>query len=177
MLPFHLTTKTCHHNYLWTYPQMYPFMTLPVHFHAFILNLFDAVAEFATCCGVVKLNKMKWGYEIERKIFHLLHGVVVFNIWLLFFNGNIISDLLVCDAWWYILGKSCKLLQSCEPTMTVKGSTDTVPSCQLQAWIHRRLAFPAPCEGSRQLFLYQGEIIMYSVTYSNYTMLMFHFYC
>ena len=32
MLLFRLTTKTCQHNYLCTCPQMYPFMTLPVHF-------------------------------------------------------------------------------------------------------------------------------------------------
>ena len=133
--------------------------------------------KFATHCSVVKLNKMKWGCESDRKIFHLLHGVVVFNIWLLFLNGNITSDLWVGDARWYILGESCRLLQSCEPTMTVKGSTDIVPSCQLQAWIQRQLAFPTPCEGSRQLFLYQGKIIMYSVTHSNYTRLMFYFCC
>ena len=36
LLLFQLQTHTCHHNYLCIWPYMCPFMTLPVHFHAFI---------------------------------------------------------------------------------------------------------------------------------------------
>ena len=47
-----------------------------------ILNLFDAVAEVwnTSWSCQTKQNVMKWGYRIDKKIFHLLHGVVVFNI-------------------------------------------------------------------------------------------------
>ena len=37
---------------------------------------------------------------IDRKIFHLLHGVVVFNIHaVFFFNGNVVSELKPVLKW------------------------------------------------------------------------------
>ena len=85
-----------------------------------ILNLFDAVTDVCNtlwCCQT-KENVMKWGYGIDRKVFHLLHGVVVFNICGVVFQCNIISDIRVGNPMVIQFGEKLQLLWSCEPAIT-----------------------------------------------------------
>ena len=65
-----------------------------------ILNLFDIVAEVwnTSWCCQTKQNVMTWGYGFDRKLFHLLHGMVFLTYVLWIFNGNVVSDLRVGDA-------------------------------------------------------------------------------
>ena len=53
-----------------------------MHLFGSVLNLFDAVVEVCNTswCYHTKQHVMKWGYGSDRKIIHLLHDVVVFNV-------------------------------------------------------------------------------------------------
>ena len=66
---------TCHHNYLCTCPYLYPFMTLPVHVHTFILiNHWDLPVNVSTAlhlrrCTCPTIYDHLWSILLTAEIY------------------------------------------------------------------------------------------------------------